>query len=919
MSSKQLPARHEAVILRNKLIKPAISGKLVLRRVFTRFTNKLLNGMKVGLVIAPAGYGKSTLLSQSCEMLSGRGVSCTWISLDNDDNDPWRFFSHLLAAINTLSSAHIQVGTEHLGSYSKSYIDRLVGGILTELETLDFQHALFIDDYHIINNLEIDGILERLVLYSSPKTMFVISSRKEPELAFKTLRMREEVCQLSTRDLAFTANESEQFLNETKQLGLNAELVETLSSRTEGWVAGLQLVSLALEGRVDSAAFIEEFSGTDRDVTDYLGEAVLNQQTDDIKHFLLWTSLLDRMNADMVNAVLEIETAQWMLEHVEARNLFVIPLDRDRIWYRYHHLFADFLSAQLAKKYPGSTEVIYQRALIWCVEQGFQQEAINYALRGGIYDTAIELIAAIVKDLIEISGEHWVVLQWVKQLPDDYVSKRPEIAVFYSWALVFSRQHAKARVLLDMLDGYCDEYSTQLAPELLAELRCGIKLNMCMVEIGFDNTERSSGLVKEWLTANPKAPPRYLLTAYVFQAYSALSTFEIDLGIAAADQAVLIGEEFAVDYLTAWGRSVAGLLKAQQADLVGAANHYRKGLESNNRNASPHSYMGSLNTILLAEACYEQNDLLQAEVLLQDRFEYIDNESVVDVAYAGYRVMAKLQFIRNGLDAGLKVLRLGKESASEAKLARLELMLSALEIRSLFKARKSKEARAVAKECGFDESRIPLLGQNSRPVVDEIRQLVYVELSLDSNFPKRTLTILDGLIAHAERMGRRRRLLDALLLRAKAYKALKRSNDALRDVLRALEIGADGGLYRVFLDAGGEIQLLVRFLLKENTWKLSAGIMDFLRKINAQFQVDVSRQSVDAHQFQPSGTLLESFTKRERQMLDTIVTGETNKEIAEKLFISEQTVKWHLHQLYQKLGVKNRTSAIAKAHALSLI
>jgi ATP/maltotriose-dependent transcriptional regulator MalT len=920
MGGKRSQSQHQSGILRSKLVKPEISGKLVPRSVFMNFAGKLLDRVKVGLVVAPAGYGKSTLLSQSFELLEHQGVHCAWLSLDAQDNDPLRFMSHFLTTLSTLASDDFQFGIDHLGAGSKTITDSGVADIVAKLDTLDLRHGIFIDDYHVIHNPEIDSILERLVLYSPRKTMFVIASRIEPAIAFSTLKMREQVCQLATQDLAFALDESEQFLNEAKQLGLSSEVVGALASRTEGWVAGLQLASLALAGGVNSEEFIEDFSGTDRDVTDYLGEAVLNQQSDEIRRFLLWTSLLERMNADLANALLGIDTAQALLEQVEARNLFVIPLDRDRTWYRYHHLFGDFLKAQLAKEFPGAAAEVYQQASKWCVEQGYHHEAINYALSGGIHDRAIELIAAIAKDLIEISGEHWTLLQWVRQLPDDYALKRPEIAVAYSWSLVFSRQHAEARNLLEMLNGYYKQHATEIAPDLLEQLRCGIDLNMCMVEIGFDNTERSSDLVKEWLAANPKAEPRDLLTAYVFQAYTALSTFEADLGIEAADRAVSIGEEFAIDYLEAWGRSVAGLLKIQQADLDGAARHYRKGLDCNSRNSSPHSYMGSLNTVLLAEVCYEQNDLAEAETLLHEYVEFINNESVVDVAFAGYRVLAGLQIVRTGINEGLSVLRLGKESALRANLPRLVTMLSALEIHNLLLAGKSKEARKVARESGFDVSEAPSIAQDSRLVVEEIHRLVQAELSLDSNFPKRALKILNKLVAQIEKSGRQRRLLEVLLLRSRAFQGANQLDEALVDLTRALEIGAKGGFYRVFLDAGPDTHELLRLLVKKHSGSLSENAIVFLGKINEQLAAEEKAVKGNALPGEAtSGVLLESLTKRERQMLDTITTGETNKAIAEKLFISEQTVKWHLHQLYQKLGVKNRTSAIAKARALSLI
>jgi LuxR family maltose regulon positive regulatory protein len=322
---------------------------------------------------------------------------------------------------------------------------------------------------------------------------------------------------------------------------------------------------------------------------------------------------------------------------------------------------------------------------------------------------------------------------------------------------------------------------------------------------------------------------------------------------------------------------------------------------------------------IIKEACYEKNDLVQAEALLQDRFEYIDSESVVNVAYAGYRVMVRLQFIQKGLEAGLNVLRLGKESAVRARLPRLSALLSALEIRNLLKAGKSKEARKIAKESGFDESQAPSLQKKSRPAIMEIRELVQADLYLDRKLPKRALQILDVGVVRIENSGRQRRLLAVLLLRIRAFHVLQRSDDAIIDLVRALEIGSKGGFYRVFLDAGEVIHQLVRLLLKKSSSDLSSGAIKFLGKINVQLQAELKSKPGNAFQVEPTSTLLETLTKRERQMIDAIVTGETNKGIAEKLFISEQTVKWHIHQLYQKLGVKNRASAIAKATALSLV
>ncbi|MEY8252631.1 MAG: LuxR C-terminal-related transcriptional regulator [Colwellia sp.] len=321
--------------------------------------------------------------------------------------------------------------------------------------------------------------------------------------------------------------------------------------------------------------------------------------------------------------------------------------------------------------------------------------------------------------------------------------------------------------------------------------------------------------------------------------------------------------------------------------------------------------------MLLAEAYFEQNEVAKAKELMNNRFEYIDSEAVVEVAFVGYRVMAYLQLLTVGLDEALKILHLGQESAELVALTRLKALLVALEIRLLLQTGKNKEAHLVANEFGFNESRSPVFDEDERLAFQEIRELVRAELSLHKNQPQKALAILNTQILQCEEIGRHRRLMELLLLRARALHALKRTTDALTDISRALNIAAKGGFYRMFLDAGDEIHQLLRLIVKEDANKQTDTVIEFMGKLNKFLLAD--HNSNRTKNQPPVDTLLEPMTKRERQMLDFIKTGETNKDIADKLFISEQTVKWHLHQLYKKLGVKNRTSAIAKASALSLI
>ena len=909
----------QPAIFGGKFLKPRVFDNFVQRQIVTTLSTKIIQGIKAALVVAPAGYGKSILLAQTSDALTNKDYHCYWLSIDNKDNDPLRFLSHLITLICTPDVLERHFTTSHFVSERKATIDYIIADIADILERKTSKHTIFIDDYHAINNPEVHSILNRLILYSSEQTVFVIATRNEPDLTLNAVKVRSEVFQLSRKDLTFDLDETERFLNASKQLGLNHKFVSALAHRTEGWVAGLQLASLAMIGNDDYETFVNEFTGTDRDVTDYLGEVILAQQSDEIRRFLLLSSVLERMCSDLVNYALNIELGQMMLEQVEDRNLFIIPLDRTRTWYRYHHLFGDFLRNVLNKEYPNIAEKICRRACTWCVEHGLIHEAINYAISGGNYDLALELIGQISEDLILESGENWTLMNWIQKLPGGFVLNKPRISLAYIWSLVFSRQYCVAREQINMLKRYCEQYKDKTKPEKVIQINSGIKLLLCLMETASDNSIYARELLKEWIHENPSATNQELLITHVLQTYNSLFTLELNLAEASAKKAIAYGEQCSIGYLVSWTYTVSGLVDKIRGNLNNAAEQYIKGLNSNNKGANEFSYMGSLNTVLLAEVYFEQNELDKAEELLQNRFEYIDSEAVVEVAFAGYRVMASLHFLKAGLDEALEIVHLGQESADRVKLPRLKALLSALEIHFLLKSGRGKDAQIVAKNCGFDESRAPAFDQDSRQVFQEIRELVRVELNLHNHLPKKAMSILNTQILLCKEIGRYRRLMKLLLSRAKAFYALKRTDDAVADLSLALEIASKGGFYRLFLDAGDEIHQVLRLIVKDYSSKQTESVIVFLGKINELlFKENNKKQSETAHDMLVK-TLLEPMTKRERQMLDFIKTGETNKSIADQLFISEQTVKWHIHQLYKKLGVKNRTSAIVKASSLSLI
>src|ERR671914_935160 len=420
-------------ILTTKLYIPPPQPKVVLRPRLIECLNEGLD-RKLSLISAPAGSGKTTLLS---EWLAGRSQPAAWLSLDEGDNDPTRFLAYLVAALRTIAP---NIGEGLLGALQSPQpppTESVLTALLNEITTVPDKFVLVLDDYHVIDARPVDDALAFLIEHLPPRMHLVIATREDPNLPLARLRVRGQLSELRAADLRFTPEEAAEFLKEVMGLDLSAEDIAALETRTEGWIAGLQLAALSMRGREDVPRFIRAFAGDNRYIVDYLGEEVLQRQPERIRSFLLQTSILERLSGPLCDAVTDQEEGREMLEALERGNFFVVPLDDKRQWYRYHHLFADVLHAHLMAEQPDQVPTLHRRANERDEQNGLPAQANRPALAAEDFERAADLVELAVPAMRR-SRQEATLLGWLKALPDELLHCRPVLGVAYAHMLLAS-------------------------------------------------------------------------------------------------------------------------------------------------------------------------------------------------------------------------------------------------------------------------------------------------------------------------------------------------------------------------------------------------------------------------------------------------------------------------------------------------
>jgi LuxR family transcriptional regulator, maltose regulon positive regulatory protein len=900
-------------LLTTKLYVPPTRLNMVTRPRLMERMNAGMSG-KLTLIVAPAGWGKTTLLSAWHADASHSAWSLAWVSLEAGDNDPTRFWTYIIAALNMLHPGVGQTSLAQLYTSPPPPLEAVLTSLLNTLAQLPTETVLVLDDYHLIETQPIHDALTFLLEHLPPNLHLVIASRVDPPLPLARLRVRGTLTELRAANLRFTAEETSAFLTEVMELPLSAEEVAALQARTEGWIAGLHLAALSLQGRENPTDFITAFTGSHRYVVDYLVEEVLLRQPENVQDFLLKTCLLARLSGPLCDGVRERDDSQVLLEYLERTNLFLVPLDNERQWYRYHHLFAEVLRNRLLQQQPVLVPELHRRASRWYEQHMLFDEAVTHAL--AVPD--VEHAARLIEQYAEFSNfpsQFQVLLGWLNRLPDAFIRTQPILCLMHAITLMLTHQMEKASARVKDAERCLQEEMPAERRRVLLSLIAAFRANLARL---FGDYERCIPLAHQALELMPEAEVMSLTRMFrPSTLVTAASAYLVDGNMTAAIEhqvEATVASVRALGNLPTTMRSISNLARLQllQGRLRQAALTIEQATQLVSKPGGLQTLLnGADYYIILGDLLREWNQLDQAEQHLTQGMELVGEMMTADAEMITrcYLTLARLQQARGEYSRALLTLDAFAQMAHRRGFAPILLAQGAAE-RTQVELAQGNLAAAMrwAESSGLSTS-----NELSYLHEQEYLTLARVRIAQGRDDPKGSLlqdalSLLARLLADAEPKARMRNVIEILILRALALQALNDHTEALSVLERALTLAAPEGYMRLFLDEGTPMVTLLR---RVHTHGTDASYVATLLAAAGEQMATPSPLS--------DSSLLEPLSEREHEVLGLLVNGASNREIAHHLVLSVNTVKKHVYNICGKLGVQSRTQAIAKARDLALL
>jgi LuxR family maltose regulon positive regulatory protein len=912
-------------LIRTKLQIPLIRPSLVAR---TRLQQQIGQGLRgpFTLLVAPAGFGKTTLLS-SC--IQDCGMAVAWLSLDKSDNESQRFLSYVVAAFRQADRRIGNEAAQFILAPQQVSPDIVLTSLINDLESVSDEVVLILDDYHFISSQAVHAEMTFLLEHCPHTLHIVISTRSDPPLPVARLRGRGQILELRAADLRFTEPETTHFLNAVMGLQLDAQSVAVLAERTEGWIAGLQMAALSMHDHKDVPAFIKGFSGTNRYILDYLLEEVLAGQSPEIQHFLLCTSILERLSAPLCDAVLANDEERdgkgdngsadsdlliagqsgSILEYLERANLFLVPLDDERQWYRYHHLFADLLRTQLQKSLDAlGIAQLHIRAADWHEKKGSLLEAIHHASMASDEERVESFIEQHYMELVNRGEQSWLRF-WTGKLSKELVLRRPWLCIYEAYSHSWFGELDQADLFLDAAEKRIrSDSSLPDAASMLGHLT----------------------YIRSRVTAMRGDIPRAIEFNLAARQYLPVihPALQLDLNITLGYLYFLNGDysdagQFLNETIRS-GRAVGAVLNPVAACCLIARLHANQGLLHQaydlylqaaqwiDETGEQHRGASSIIEVGLADVFYEWNDLDAALTHVKQGLDWIHLWAKADDLILAYITMARIHQAQANISAAqeamervIQVIRTSAvfpEAPHALELAQVKLWLSQGDIQAA-------SHWVVSVEQRFDSD-------DPFRFEDELTHIAEARVWIAQNKLAEATRLLSRLEEIARSAGRMGRVIEVLLLQALALQKMGDAERSLLALTKCLSLAELEGYVRIFLDEGQPMHvLLTRWLVHADP----GPIRDYANRLLAQFDAERGEAVVDRPNLSAVIDIVDPLTPRELEVLRLVAAGLSNRQIAAKLVLSEGTIKFYMHAIMQKLGVHSRTQALLIAREQNLV
>jgi len=885
------------------------AGNIVVHRA--ELFEKLNAGLsrKLILVSAPAGFGKTTVVS---DWIDQNKIPTAWFSLDNRDNDPADFLSYIISGIQSIHSAFGQGALRLLNSPNKPSVESIASLLINEILNINQNFILVLDDFHLIKSNEVLKLVTYLLEHIPGNIHIVILTRSDPALSVSRLRSQHQLVELRSSDLSFSANDISVLFNKKLKLGLSIDDVYSLETKTEGWIAGLQLTAISMRGRVDISEFIHDLKGDNRYIMDYLMEEVLKIQTDEIKEFLLQTSILEQMSAPLCNAVLNRNDSQQILEMLEKNNMFVIPLDDERNWYRYHHLFADLLKQRLQQRGKADIIELHNKAIEWFKDNSMPLLAIGHAIETENFEKSMLFLGEIAETMWK-KGQHAAIMKYGDLLPDEIIKKNADFSLYYAWILIIAGQIQKAEPFLVSaeiitLQIINDRNSSNEVVQYCKKLSGKISVAFAYLYSITADSEKTFSYGKAAMENLSEDDPLWFSWGWYSIGMAEMYRENFKECIIAFEKALGYGKKSGNIYLIT---TIANRLSTLEARMGLYTSSYKKCSDLitfmkesgySQITKSECTYAGVYSSMAGIESM--RTDFDDALENIKIAYNLCENESNITIKVHVLMVYS-LALLGRGDLAGVKKMINEADNILKQNIVLPTTMSIYISTKGFMLIEKNEleKANHFFKENGLEyDKKIPYSYEHA--YIDYARLLI-----LEMKFREAEI-ILSKLLKMAQDTDRIERIIETKIIYAILNKAIGNKEKAIKYLIEALEDAARENILMSFVLFHSNISDLLKEVYKiqaTTTTKIPKKLIDKL-KLALEKREKFMKNNL--------GSVL---SDRELDTLKLIAEDLSNQEIADELFVSINTVKTHIKNILLKLDVEKRTQAIIKAKDMGII